>query len=182
MLRTRCNLTLRTISSRQPVQAAAFSSSYSHSIPYQPNAPLDLDPAFQSLLKDVEMAMTQKARAHHPVMEKPPRQVRELEEFPADAPSNMKSSAWELEETETRDSRKSPAALFGSRKIGAVILPKELQSSVGRLIEGAFCNSFSSYFILRLAKTLINPCFTWMLKDCFPMGMVKMVDGTQHMT
>jgi hypothetical protein len=82
--------------------------------------------------------MAQKARAHHPVVEKPPRKVRELEEFPSDTASNMESSAWEHEETESRDSRKSPAALFGSRKIGAVVIPKELQSSVGRLIEGEF--------------------------------------------
>jgi hypothetical protein len=35
-----------------------------------------------------------------------------------------------------RDARKSPAALFGSQSIGQVVLPFELQKSIGLLISG----------------------------------------------
>ena len=53
------------------------------------------------------------------------------------------SNNWlEEEELGPRGSRRSPAAEFGSRKIGAVILPDQLQESVTRLIESAFISRF----------------------------------------
>lgn len=132
MLRTRVNLTsLRAISR---VQVAGFSSSQSHGASHQPNAPLDLDPAFKSLLKDVEMSMSHKNRVNHPVEPTPP--LRQLEEFPGENIADMESTAWMEEDLESRDTRKSPAAVFGSRHIGAVVIPKELEGSVKRLIEG----------------------------------------------
>ena len=52
-------------------------------------------------------------------------------------------TSWiEEDESSSRESRKSPAADFGSRKIGAVVLSDQLQESVTRLIESAFISSF----------------------------------------
>jgi hypothetical protein len=41
------------------------------------------------------------------------------------------------ERTEYND-RKSPAALFGSKKIGAVVLPEELQQAIRKVIDSMF--------------------------------------------
>lgn len=132
MLRTRCKLTSFRAVTRG--QAANFSSSQSHASSHQPNAPLDLDPAFKSLLKDVEISMSQKTRVNQPVEPLPP--LRQLEEVPGEDIVDVETPAWMEEDLESRDTRKSPAAVFGSRHIGAVVIPKELETSVKRLIEG----------------------------------------------
>jgi len=100
-----------------------------------PNAPLDLDPTLRSLLNDVDMSLV-KHKSHHP-----PRQYRELEAIPADQSVDNTIAPYDqdLNEDNTsdrRDTRKSPAALFGSRRIGAIILPFELQKSIHQLIAG----------------------------------------------
>ena len=103
-----------------------------------PNAPLDLDPALQSLLRNANMAMAHKFNAHHPKEEPPSHRHMELIEQ-----EGITSTNWiEEEELGSRGSRKSPAAEFGSRKIGAVVLPDQLQESVARLIESAFISLF----------------------------------------
>ena len=80
--------------------------------------------------------MAHKTNNHYAVEQKP-RTPRQLEIFPDD-PAFYPETApgWPEDEIESRESRKSPAAAFGSRQIGAVVLPKQLQSSVSRLIEG----------------------------------------------
>ena len=103
-----------------------------------PNAPLDLDPALQNLLKDADMTMAHKLNAHYSKEEPPGHRHIELIEQ-----EGMTLTNWmEEEELSSRGSRKSPAAEFGSRKIGAVVLPLQLQESVTRLIESAFTPSF----------------------------------------
>jgi hypothetical protein len=37
-----------------------------------------------------------------------------------------------------RESRKSPAAVFGSDQIGTVVLPQELRSAIEEIISGNF--------------------------------------------
>jgi hypothetical protein len=103
-----------------------------------PNAPLDLDPALQNLLKDADMTMAHRLNAHYPKEEPPGHRHIELIEQEGITPTNW----MEEEELSSRGSRKSPAAEFGSRKIGAVVLPLQLQESVTRLIESAFTSSF----------------------------------------
>jgi hypothetical protein len=103
-----------------------------------PNAPLDLDPSLQNLLRNADMAMAHKFNAHYPKEEPPSHRHMELIEQ-----EGITSTSWiEEEELGSRGSRKSPAAEFGSRKIGAVVLPDQLQESVTRLIESAFISSF----------------------------------------
>ena len=110
---------------------------YSSSSPptHHPNAPLDLDPAFQALLRDVDISLSNKYSESSSEIHKP----RELEVYPhdPDTPKNYLTSA-ELDARDDipsrKDSRKSPAAAFGSQRIRAVVLPLELQSSIERMI------------------------------------------------
>jgi len=103
-----------------------------------PNAPLDLDPTLQSLLRNADMAMAHRFSAHYPKEEPPSHRRMELVQQ-----EGITSANWiEEEELSPRESRKSPAAEFGSRKIGAVVLPDQLQESVTRLIESVFISSF----------------------------------------
>ena len=83
--------------------------------------------------------MAHKSRAHHPVEQEVP-VPRQLEIFPDDPILDAEEpySHWPEDEVESRESRKSPAAAFGSRHIGAVVIPKQLQNSISRLIEGLF--------------------------------------------
>jgi hypothetical protein len=103
----------------------------------QPNTALNLDPSLKALLQDIDISLT--SHKQIPVRRSP----RELQAFAVE----------ELEETvdvdvdvavedpfedssERNEHRKSPAARFGSKKIGAVVLPAELQASVTALING----------------------------------------------
>jgi len=85
------------------------------------------------------MTMAHKLNAHYPKEEPPSRRHMELIEQ-----EGITSTNWieEEEELGSRGSRKSPAAEFGSRKIGAVVLPDQLQESVARLIESVFISLF----------------------------------------
>lgn len=76
---------------------------------------------------------TRPTSAHHPM----PR--RELEVFPndpslADGYMTFEELATQETEADDRGARKSPAALFGSQRVGAVVLPSELQKTIACLI------------------------------------------------
>jgi hypothetical protein len=82
------------------------------------------------------MTMAHRFNAHYP--EEPPghRQMELVKQ------EGITATNWIEEELGSRGSRKSPAAEFGSRKIGAVVLSDQLQESVTRLIESVFISSF----------------------------------------
>ncbi|OSD06141.1 Rsm22-domain-containing protein [Trametes coccinea BRFM310] len=130
MLRLGCKRTLAFVLRRHH-DVARWSSTSAH----QPNAPLDLDPAFQALLKDVGMSLRNKVKSDASGSHGP----RELEVYPHDpeAPVDYLSSA-ELDAQDEgfghKERRKSPAAHFGSQRIGAVVLPFELESTIGRMV------------------------------------------------
>ncbi|KAI0323089.1 mitochondrial small ribosomal subunit Rsm22-domain-containing protein [Amylostereum chailletii] len=136
MLSSRCCRPLRGVL-RLP--KAPFSSS-SALRANQPNGPLDLDPSFQALLQDVDMSLL-KQKSRHRLVEGEPQLHRELEVFPAEAEGLPFE---EEEEEEDRTTRKSPAAHFGSRQVGAAILPHELQKSIISLIEASDKNLLHS--------------------------------------
>lgn len=103
---------------------------------------VELDPALRDLLRDVDISLggNKRSRAHH-LPDK-----RELEEFPELRPDTIVSggvTVSELGDFEVSEAeedavgRKSPAADFGSRSIGAVVLPLELQNSINLIISGA---------------------------------------------
>jgi hypothetical protein len=99
----------------------------------QPNVALDLDPSLKALLQDIDISLTSHKYA---AVKRSPREleafaVDELEEAQAeDAEDSVEDSS------ERNEHRKSPAARFGSKKIGAVVLPAELQKSITALIDG----------------------------------------------
>ena len=108
----------------------------SHSAPapiHQPNAPLELDPAFQALLRDVEISLRNQVAESSSG-------PRELEIFPHTPEGELDfltSAELDIEDgVGGKETRKSPAAAFGGHRIGAVVLPLELQASIERLVEG----------------------------------------------
>lgn len=105
---------------------------------HQPNAPLDIDPSFQALLKDVDMALLKKkTRYHHthPRPEDMPK-LRELEEYPPEEQVDGVMSDLVAVDAEHRLPRRSPAAVFGAQTFGMVLIPRELQQSISALIDG----------------------------------------------
>jgi hypothetical protein len=106
----------------------------------QPNAPLDLDPSLQALLRDVDVSlMRHKTRVSSGLDDPMTRKHRELEVYEDVDEASLvpRTTHDELEyDDDSAGSRKSPAAAFGSRQIGAVVLPLELQNAITRLIEG----------------------------------------------
>jgi hypothetical protein len=136
MLRTTgptCRILLSHARSLHNVSGSGLGSS----IPEQshPNAPLEIDPTLRALLNDVDMSLV-RHKSHHL-----PRVYRELEAQPIEQSLDGRDPTgdedfYEDDTTGRRDARKSPAADFGSQKIGAVTLPFELQKSISRLISG----------------------------------------------
>lgn len=103
----------------------------SHAAGHQPKQPLHLDPSLRALLRDVDVSLHShlQTRSH-----------RELEVFsgPGDSPDLSSSTGpahSEPFEGSITIGRKSPAAEFGSEKIGAVALPSQLTKSIKQLIQ-----------------------------------------------
>lgn len=130
---------------RRPTSISVVSSRRSFSFTSRkcttPNAPIDLDPSLRELLRDVDLSLLKhKTRRGSTGLTETPSH-RELEVFPNDpSPDVDYLTAEELDgevESNEKEHRKSPAALFGSLRIGAVILPLELQGAITKLIAGA---------------------------------------------
>ncbi|KAJ7109767.1 mitochondrial small ribosomal subunit Rsm22-domain-containing protein [Mycena epipterygia] len=125
---------LRGILSQRSATVSLFGSSAPTCSP-QVKPRIDLDPALQNLLRDVDMSLGGKRRSrgpHAPLK-------RELEEFPEVYQDTLVSDVTisepaDIESQEEEVGRKSPAAEFGSRSIGAVVLPLELQNSINLII------------------------------------------------
>ncbi|THV06574.1 hypothetical protein K435DRAFT_834233 [Dendrothele bispora CBS 962.96] len=97
------------------------------SIASQPNPPLNLDSGLQALLKDVDLSLNRHITSPTP--------LRELNVVPFDRSNEMSLTQAEISDGDENElERKSPAALFGSQRIGAVILPVELQNAINVLI------------------------------------------------
>lgn len=97
----------------------------------QPHAALDLDPTLKALLQDTDISLT----SHKHVMAKRP--PRELEPVAIEHTEEAEDAEDFVEDhSERGEYRKSPAARFGSKKIGAVVMPTELQKSITALIDG----------------------------------------------
>lgn len=150
MLRLGCRRTLGIVLRQHAdaVRCASNAAIQSH----HPNTPLELDPAFQALLRDVEISLRNKipdgvlSAGHVP---------RELEALPQDPETELDYlTSAELdvgdEAVGHKEGRKSPAAAFGSQRIGAVVLPLELQSSIQRMIAGVCLFRCSAVWCPRL--------------------------------
>ena len=139
MLRSRCSRSLVAVL-RHRTDAACFSSSAASSS-HQPNAPLDLDPSFNAILKDIEISLLRQKSRHATASNSTARSHRELEVFPSEetpVETGVDVEPYEpvFDDLDPRDGRKSPAAAFGSQHIRQVVLPLELHNSIDRLISG----------------------------------------------
>lgn len=130
---------LATSSKCLAVSPAKFGTSAPRAAPS--NEPLKLDPSYQQLFKDVHISL-QKAKISHPkkkdlqvVNEQAQTQQLDLS---ADEWTTMHPDADAILEEEggSREARKSPAAAFGSKHIGTVVFPLELQMAINQLIAG----------------------------------------------
>ena len=101
------------------LRSAPFSS-------HQPNAPLDIDESFRTILQDIgDSGLHQKLNALP---------IHELTAYPTD--SDLANLTDLDDESHIPIERKSPAALFGSQRLGAVVVPQELQQTISGLISG----------------------------------------------
>ena len=91
---------------------------------HQPNAPLDIDESFRTILQDIGNSQKLNAVPHR----------HELTAYPTDSEPGKLTHL--DDEPDTPMDRKSPAALFGSQRIGAVVIPQELQQTISGLISG----------------------------------------------
>ena len=91
---------------------------------HQLKPPLHLDPSLKALLKDVDMSLLKHKNA-------PSHKFLEILFEESD-----NSKRGEPFEEDLELGRKSPAADFGSQKIGAVVLPSQLAKSINQLIQG----------------------------------------------
>lgn len=89
--------------------------------------PLHLDPSLKALLKDVDMSLLKRKNA-------PPHRLLEVLFEEPDIIVDSKRAVPVEEDLEL--GKKSPAADFGSQKIGAVVLPPQLAKSINQLIQG----------------------------------------------
>jgi hypothetical protein len=131
MLRLALKLPAR---SQNLFQYAAFNSSAPINM-LRP--PLDLDPSLQALLKADDISLKNAKTL--------PKALRELEvldnltimqHLPMDDWASLDISDIKVMESQRSGERKSPAALFGSQRIGMVILPSDLYSAIEQLIAG----------------------------------------------
>lgn len=132
MLRGQCSSAIRTCSLRALVNTAKFSSSSGRSS-IGPNAPLELDPSLQALLRDADMALLKHKPREN--LDFGSTAAKELEVLEFDEASSEQIAETEEETTAPRE-RKSPRAKFGSRNIGSVFLPAELYEAIERVIDG----------------------------------------------
>jgi hypothetical protein len=152
---------LRTISF---LRSSQFSS-------HQPNAPLDIDESFKTILQDIgNSTVDQKLNAL-------PR-IHELTAYPTD--SEPGKLAHLDNEPHTSIDRKSPAALFGSQRIGAVVIPQELQQTISGLISGenaAMLIGFRAHLHFTCMQTLTNTFYA-VTQSGSSMSMVTKTNGT----
>lgn len=116
---------------------AEFSWTAASRSPYEPNAPLELDPSLQNLLRDADVSLLKhNLRTNHSSHTRVPRELEVLE-------SEVSSLEDEAAEEDNSDfvgtsQRKSPRAAFGSQSIGSVFLPADLLTAIERVINGIY--------------------------------------------
>ena len=115
-----------------------------------PNPGLHLDPSLQQLLRDTDLSLIRSRK--HQIKLPGTRALKELEGIPVS--SEEDAEAWEGYELEpdihdqaddveawhNRSEKLSPEAVFGSKRIGQISIPVELERSMEGLISGTlFC-------------------------------------------
>ncbi|PPQ76992.1 hypothetical protein CVT25_014809 [Psilocybe cyanescens] len=140
MLRKSFLSPLRTgnrVSSQRIASPAQFSSPGSRTYA-APKSSLNLDPSYQALLNDINIALNG-SRASPPAH----RELEVVQESLGNVAQEQSIQDWmpmemplepTIEDYEDPEHRKSPAALYGSKQISMVVLPEELKAAVNLLI------------------------------------------------
>ena len=113
-----------------------FSTS-ARKLSHGPNAPLDLDPSLQELLRDIDMSVMSFKLQKKETVGTDPHSVRELEVLEFDQSWEQKSVDLDAPE-DTGKQRKSARAAFGSNAIGSIFLPAELRDAIESVIQGKY--------------------------------------------
>jgi len=92
-----------------------------------PNPRIDVDSDLQMLMQDVDMALNKHSRREQQQLEIIPKEKEEEKE------ADFEGDGYE---SQSNLHRKSPAALFGSQRVGAAVIPQEMQDIIQRLFSG----------------------------------------------
>ena len=174
MLRLSLKLSAR---SQNLFQYAAFSSS----APTNSLRPsLDLDPSLQASLKEGDITLKNTKIL--------PKALRQLEVLDNLTIMEHKLSlddlaSLEIELQQHAGERKSPAALFGSQRIGMVVLPPELHSAIKQLIAGMHSVKMAIIIVHIGSQTETNHKFRVMPNGYFNLTQIikRNLSGTPSM-
>ena len=129
----------------------------------RPNPRIDVDPDLQMLMQDVDMALNKHLKREQQQLEIIPREEKEEEE------EKEKEADFEDDGYEPQSNlhRKSPAALFGSQRVGAVVIPQEMQDIIQRLFSGnCSCSTNHKYELYILSQMSTRRSYTVTLNGC----------------
>lgn len=125
------------ISHASPLAVHARASSSRPSV-IPPSHPVpELDPSFDALLGDMQMAMRGRAKVSSPsassyeVRDDEISPVAPRSAEPEEADAEAEADGWE-----PRAERRSPAAVLGAKRIGMVVLPPKLAEGIQQAITG----------------------------------------------
>jgi hypothetical protein len=151
--------------------------------------PLDLDESMQALLKEGDISLKSAKIS--------PKALRELEfldnlsieqqqqfQHSLDEWKSMVFSETEITESESTGERKSPAASFGSKRIGMVIIPLELNSAIKQLVAGMHPVKITIIIVHIGSQTETNHKFEVMRNGCFNLTQITQMNqsGTPSMS
>jgi hypothetical protein len=105
---------------------------HSHPALFNPNQRQNIDPSLQRLLEDVDLSLLKQNRRklkHHAA-----KSPVELESVPLGEITSFEDA--DGVQWDDRAEKRSPEAVFGSKRIGMVTLPVELVSAVSQLVSG----------------------------------------------
>ena len=149
--------------------------------------PLDLDPSLQALLKEEDITLK-----HSKVLPKAIRELKVLDNLaimeyqlsPDDwAPMSVSDTKKTVLLANLSGERKSPAAVFGSQRIGMVNLPMELKEAIKLLIDGMHPVKMTIIIVHITSQMETNHKFTVMPNGCLHLTQIIMrhLSGTPYM-
>lgn len=126
----------------------------------RPNPRIDVDPDLQMLMQDVDMALNKHLKREQQQLEI----ISREEEKEGEKEADFEDDGYE---PQSNLHRKSPAALFGSQRVGAVVIPQEMQDIIQRLFSGnCSCSTNHKYELYILSQMSTRRSYTVMLNGC----------------
>ena len=126
----------------------------------RPNPRIDVDPDLQMLMQDVDMALNKHLKREQQQLEI----ISREEEKEGEKEADFEDDGYE---PQSNLHRKSPAALFGSQRVGAVVIPQEMQDIIQRLFSGnCSCSTNHKYELYILSQMSTRRSYTVTLNGC----------------